>query len=135
MIRSRYWPAALAVLTVSVTGCGSVDGRADAAADAATRLLTAIAGHDGAAACALLAPDTASELAESQGSSCAEAILQQDLPAPGAVTAATVYGQWAQVRLSGDTMFLAVFSDGWRIIAAGCTPKNDRPYDCTLKGS
>jgi hypothetical protein len=50
MIRSRYWPAALA---------------------------TAIAGHDGAAACALLAPDTASELAESQGSSFAEAIRRQ----------------------------------------------------------
>jgi uncharacterized protein YceK len=137
MIRSRRWQATLVVLAVAMTvaGCGSVDQRADAAAGAATRLLTAIAAHDGTTACALLAPDTASELAEAQGSPCAEAILQQDLPAPGPVTASAVYGQWAQVRLSGDTMFLAVFRCDWRVVAAGCTPRNDRPYDCTLQGS
>jgi hypothetical protein len=46
-----------------------------------------------------------------------------------------VYGQWAQVRLSEDTVFLGAFPGGWRVVAAGCTPRDNRPYDCTLQGS
>ena len=38
-----------------------------------------------------------------------------------------MYGQWAQVRLSGDTVFLAVFPGGWRVVAAGCTPRGSVP--------
>jgi hypothetical protein len=50
------------------------------------------------------------------------------------VTGTDVYGQWAKVRLDDDTVFLAVFSDGWKVVAAGCQPQGDRPYDCTLQG-
>jgi hypothetical protein len=46
-----------------------------------------------------------------------------------------VYGQWAQVRLTGDVVFLAAFPGGWRVVAAGCSPQGNRPYDCTLQGS
>ena len=28
----------------------------------------------------------------------------------------------------------ALFDDRWLITAAGCTPRGDLPYDCTLKG-
>ena len=38
------------------------------------------------------------------------------------------------VRLAGDTVFLAVFPGGWRVTAAGCTPRGDRPYNCTVQG-
>jgi hypothetical protein len=62
-------------------------------------------------------------------------VLEEELPAAGEVTGTDVYGQWAQVRLTGDTVFLAVFPDGWRVVAAGCTPRPERPYDCVLKGS
>jgi hypothetical protein len=31
-------------------------------------------------------------------------------------------------------VFLAAFPGGWRVVAAGCTPRGDRPYDCTLQG-
>jgi hypothetical protein len=86
------------------------------------------------AACAVLAPNTASEVEQSAGKPCAQAILDEDLPAPGAVTGTDVYGQWAQVRLSDDTVFLAVFTGGWRVVAAGCRPRQDRPYDCVLQG-
>jgi hypothetical protein len=82
----------------------------------------------------VLAPDTAAELEESAGKPCPQAILDEDLPEPGAVTGTAVYGQWAQVRLNGDTIFLGVFADGWRVVAAGCTPHDDQPYDCTLQG-
>jgi len=123
----------LAVLILA--GCGSVGERSDAAAAVATRLLSAVDGKDGAAACAVLAPDTVSALEESAGKPCAEAILDEDLPAPGTVTGADVYGQWAQVRLTDDTVFLATFPGGWRVVAAGCSPRRERPYDCALRGS
>jgi hypothetical protein len=53
----------------------------------------------------LLAPDTAAEVAQSAQNDCAEAILDQNLPRPGSVTGDDVYGQWARVTLSDDTIF------------------------------
>ncbi len=117
-----------------VAGCGSVTERGDAASTVAVRMLSAVEGQDGAGACAVLAPDTAAALEESAGKPCAEAILEEDLPGAGTVTASEVYGQWAQVRLTGDTVFLGAFPGGWRVVAAGCTPRQNRPYDCTLQG-
>ena len=136
MLSSRSSTVLLAVLAALVpAGCSSVDDRGRNAADVAVRLLTAVADRDGTTACALLAPDTADEVAGSEDEPCADAVLAQQLPPPGAVTGTDVYGQWAQVRLTGDTVFLAVFPAGWRVVAAGCTPRPERPYDCVLKGS
>jgi hypothetical protein len=126
----------LVPLAVLVTaGCGSVDARGTAAAAAAGRMLSDVEAKDGAGACAVLAPDTVAELEESAGKPCAEAILDEDLPGPGTVTESNVYGQWAQVRLTSDTVFLGVFPGGWRVVAAGCTPRDQGPYDCALQGS
>ena len=120
---------------LALAGCASAGDRADAAADVAVRMLAAADAQDGTAACAALAPDTLDELEQSAGKPCADAILEEDLPAPGRVAGADVYGQWAQVRLDADTVFLAVFPDGWRVVAAGCTPRGERPYDCRVEGS
>ncbi|MBB4744147.1 hypothetical protein BJY16_007606 [Actinoplanes octamycinicus] len=125
--------AAAALLPLA--GCGSVGGREEAAAAVATRLLAAAASQNGPQACATLAPDTTAELEESAGKPCPDAILDEELPEPGRVVGTSVYGQWAQVRLADDTLFLAVFDDGWRVVAAGCTSRGERPYDCTLQGS
>ena len=126
--------AVVAATVVVVAGCGSVASRGQAASSAAQRLLNAVDRKDGAAACALLAPQTAAEVVQSAQQDCAEAILDQNLPRPGAVTGDDVYGQWARVRLSDDTIFLAMFAGGWRVVAAGCTPRGERPYDCTVQG-
>ena len=123
------------MLLLVLAGCAGVGDRGDAAAAVALRMLTAVQNDDGAAACATLAPDTLAELEESAGQSCAEAILDEDLPQPGEVEQSRVYGQWAQVRLTGDTVFLGVFPGGWRVVAAGCTPRGERPYNCDLQGS
>ena len=124
--------AAAGVLTLA--GCGSVGGREQAASAVAARLLTAVDAKDGAAACAVLAPNTISELEQSAGKSCDQAILEEDLPKPAAVTSSRVYGQWAQVHLADDTVFLAVFAASWRVVAAGCQSRGEQPYDCTLQG-
>jgi hypothetical protein len=125
---------ALVLSVLAVAGCAPVGDRGQAAAAAAMRLFAAVGAHDGTAACAVLAPDSAAEVAQSGDKPCAEAILDEDLPAPGAVTGTDVYGQWAQVRLTGDTVFLAAFPGGWRVVAAGCKPRAERPYDCTVQG-
>jgi uncharacterized protein YceK len=124
----------MAITLCGLTGCGSVRDRTDAASTVALGLLTAVQSEDGAAACAALAPDTLSELEESADKPCATAILEEDLPAPAPVASADVYGQWARVVLSDDTVFLAMFPGGWRVVAAGCTPRTERPYDCLLQG-
>lgn len=124
-----------AVTVATGAGCGSVASRGQAASLVAQHLLGAVDRNDGAAACALLAPNTAAEVVQSAEKDCAEAILDQDLPRPAQVTGDDVYGQWARVRLSDDTVFLAMFAGGWRVVAAGCTPRGDRPYDCTVQGS
>jgi hypothetical protein len=115
-------------------GCGSVSQRERSAAAAAERFVDAVADGDGAAACAVLAPETVSALEDSAGSACTEAILDEDLPASGEVETADVYGQWARAVTPADTLFLAMFRDGWRVVAAGCRPAGEGPYDCALQG-
>jgi hypothetical protein len=132
MQRSRT-AALLAVPLVALAGCGSVGERGDAAAAVAVGLLSAADAGDGAAVCAALAPDTLAEVEETGGKPCAQAVLDEDLPGPGTITTTDVYGQWARVVLSDDTVFLAAFPGGWRVVAAGCTARGERPYDCTLQ--
>jgi hypothetical protein len=123
-----------AVTVLALGGCAPAADRARAADSAALQLFTRLHAKDGGAACAMLAPDTAAEVAESGGKPCAQAILDEDLADPGVVAKTAVYGQRAQVRLTGDTVFLAVFPGGWRVVAAGCRPGGaDRPYDCSVQ--
>jgi len=130
VIRIRLLGSVALVLVAA--GCSSVGDRQEAAADVAVRLLTAVEADDGEAACAILAPDTLKSVAEDEP--CPQAILDQDLPRPGTVVETSVYGQWAQVKLDDDTVFLGAFPGGWRVVAAGCTPQGSRPYQCAVEG-
>ena len=128
---------AVAGALLAAGGCADAGDRGSAASEAALRLLTAAKDGDGAAACAVLAPDTAAAVSRSAGTSCAAAIGGAHLPSPATVEHVDVYGQWARVRLADDTVFLAAFPGGWRGVAAGCTsPPGDgeRPYDCVVQG-
>jgi hypothetical protein len=89
---------------------------------------------DGGEVCRLLAPGTRTEVAESAKQPCATAVLDEELPAAGAVRVSEVWGREAQVRMRGDTYFLAEFPAGWRVVAAGCRPQSGKPYDCQVKG-
>jgi hypothetical protein len=91
------------------------------------------ASGDPGARCNLLAPATLAALEKHQSAPCAEAI--QELPLNGgAVSAVEIWGGGAQVRLSGDTLFLTETTAGWRVVAAGCTAHGDAPYDCEVEG-
>jgi hypothetical protein len=129
----RWWFTALALLLPMVlTGCGS--GQDDAVRDRAAAFEDAVAAQDWARACVLLAPETRSELESAAKSPCADAMGEEDLPAPGAPDRVDVFGTMAEVRYQGETLFLTWFADGWRLLAAGCTPQQPKPYDCALHG-
>ncbi|MBL7253978.1 hypothetical protein [Paractinoplanes lichenicola] len=116
----------------AAAGCATVGEQAEAASGIAVRLLAVVDAGDGEAACALLAPATLRTVAEDEP--CPQAILEKSLPRPGTVVETSVYGQWAQVKLDDDTVFLGAFPGGWRVVAAGCTPQASRPYDCSVEG-
>ena len=120
------------VVLVTATACGS--SSSTPSSHAAEQFYQALEAEDGTAACALLAPETREEIEDSAEAPCPTAILDEDIPSAGKVTATHLYGNQAQVRLSGDTAFLAEFDDGWKIVAAACTPRGERPYDCAVKG-
>jgi hypothetical protein len=113
-----------------VTGCGS--DRESAVTGTADRFERAVQERDFAAACGLLAPKTREEVGKDQP--CDQALGDEKLPDLGGSPATEVYGRQAQVRGRSDTLFLAEFADGWRVVAAGCARRADRPYDCAVQG-
>lgn len=118
-------------LVLGLTACSS-DEAASAAGRAATTFTQAVADHDGSRACSLLAPATAESVAD--GKSCADAVLEQDLPSSAEIRKVDREGRSAFVLSDEDTMFLSQFPDGWKIIGAGCTEQGSAPYDCTVSG-
>lgn len=126
----RILCVALTVLAASAVACSGADTAAPG--DAAERFHAAIAAHQEEAACGMLARKTADKLPD-PGQTCADALRDARLGPGGKVTAVSIWGDEAQVRLAGDTLFLHHFTDGWRIKAAGCRPVHDLPYDCEVE--
>ena len=85
---------------------------------------------DPEARCDLLAPTTRAALEES--APCTEAIDELPLDT-GEVASVEIWGGDAQVTLAGDTVFLTETSAGWKVIAAGCRPQREKPYDCEVE--
>ena len=82
--------------------------------------------------CALLAAATVAALEHDESAPCPDALGQLDLPG-GQVVSSAVWGDNAQVRMTGDTVFLTRTDAGWKVAAAGCTPRGDAPYLCRLE--
>ncbi|WP_211256750.1 hypothetical protein [Allokutzneria albata] len=100
----------------------------------ADAFVAAIAKGDARAACDLLTPKTLRRMEALRPEGCPAALGTLKLPS-AAVRDVEVWGDAAQVRTGGDTLFLREFEQGWRISGAGCTPRGDQPYDCVLEGS
>ena len=89
---------------------------------------------DASARCDLLLPTAREQLEQDAQSSCADAITGLPLH-EGDVAGVEVWGGDAQVRLGRDTVFLSKTPGGWRVAAAACTPRTERPYDCEVSSS
>jgi hypothetical protein len=131
--------AALAVLALpALAGCSSLAPDAPAAEGVAVAFAAALDAGNAAEACALLAPGTREEIESREDAPCAESILAQDLPTGGQGRRAEAFGRGAIVELDNDTVFLVGDGNGdvrgWLVTAAGCKPRAERPYDCTVKG-
>jgi hypothetical protein len=132
-----WWPrnagvATLLLILAGSAGCGTSQD-ADVRSSATTFYEAADSG-EGADACALLAPRTRSELEQSSGQPCAEAIAAEPVPQVDQPTDIRAFGPMAQVRYHGETTFLTRFQDGWRVVAAACTPGPADVYDCRISG-
>jgi hypothetical protein len=126
-------------LLLAVSGCSAGAGSAppgdDAAAGAvAASFARALADADGAAACDLLAATTRTTLEADSGAACAHALMALGLPTAGTVRSSEAYGRAAQANFDADVEFLTLENGQWRITAAGCVERPERPYQCDLKG-
>jgi hypothetical protein len=117
-----------------VSGCSALNPGTDAAVDTVQRFHDELAAGHAGQACALLAPTTIEGLEDGEAGSCPDRLARLSLPQSGAVTDSRAYGRSAQVLLRDDTVFLVRSGNEWKITAAGCTPRGERPYGCDLKG-
>ncbi|MEV4749297.1 hypothetical protein AB0K21_23200 [Streptosporangium sp. NPDC049248] len=116
-------------LVACLTGCAAT---ATAPAEQAARhFYLAVESGQGQRACSLLTPEAAESLSTG-GQTCATAVLGLDLPG-GRARDAQIWGDEAQVRLTGDTVFLHHFPQGWLVRGAGCRPRGERPYRCEVE--
>ncbi len=125
--------AAVVVLLLALTGCGS-QPHEDAVTSVAGAFHRAFAEKDGSAACAELAPKTRSELEESAGKPCAEAVLEESVEPPAAPGRVEVFGTQALVGNGKGATFLTRFPEGWKVMAAACKLSPGGPYDCSISG-
>ena len=132
MGRQSTIAAGVVLLLGALTGCAT--GQEGEASATAAQFYRAVQDGDGAAACAVLAPRTKSELEKSAKKSCAQAILDDDIPAVDQPPGVEAFGTMAKLAYGSDTAFLVRFESGWRVMAAGCQDRPGRPYDCRLSG-
>ena len=139
--RRRVWAAAAGLVAAplaafSLGGCSASTEEA-AAANAAASFAATSTG-DPQTACGLLAQRTRDELERTAEQPCDEALPDENLPASTAVTRTDLAGLSARVDLEGQTVFLARFDSGWKVVAAGCSKEFDEPntpYTCQVQGS
>lgn len=119
-------------LAATLAACAEPPSVSDAG-DAAARFASAVAGGDGAAACALLTPRALDAVAGASDEQCEDLITNLDETADSAADI-QAWGDAARVTIGADTLFLFRLADGWRVDAAGCTPAAQGTYECTVEG-
>ena len=106
-------------------GCGA--GAAEADARAPPTPSSPRPTRDPASACERLAPETRRDPRGGHRLRLRGRPAAGGPAVPGAAESVDVAGHGAQVRYDGDTVFLALFDDGWRVTAAGCRADLGRP--------
>jgi hypothetical protein len=130
---SGRWGVLVVAAGVALAGCGSPQ-------DVAVRrtvqeFASAVRAGEAGVACDLLALRTKSELEQSAGRRCEEALLEEVSSIGSDVGEVEVFGTAGRVRSGGDVVFVARFRSGWKVSAVGCTPAEGALFDCRVKGS
>lgn len=121
-----------AILLATVSGCAPSDEGPTSAAQA---FHAALDRHDLEAACAFLAPVTATSVAKDGGGSCPRGLEDAALAAVGpSPSAREVFGRSALVTFGEENVFLTRSGTRWLVAAAGCTAAEDGPFDCAIGG-
>jgi hypothetical protein len=134
---ARRWTVlGLLLLCLGATGCGRGGYRAQATR-VAERFFSAVGSGDGATACAQLSPDTRKALEDDERKPCRDAIGGLSID-PGSPTELELYLTGAKADLdNGESAFLSLTAEGWRLSAVGCKPGDgpptDTPMDCDLE--
>jgi hypothetical protein len=131
--RRRLLPCAAGLAAIAVlAGCsGQGSSESGLARDVASRFVRAQV-QDVERACALLAPKTLQEV--QQDGQCTTVLAGEAPSSLLTVKSVQVWGTNAVARFEGDTVFLARFRDGWKVVAAGCQPDGkNRPYQCDIQ--
>lgn len=122
------------VLLASVSGCAGSNPGTSQAATTALDFHRALDSGNYPHACGLLISAAVEKLEAGTPGTCAEKLEQLDVPVAATVRNSASYGRNAQVIMDEDTLFLARSGEGWKITAAGCTARGERPYDCEVEG-
>ena len=127
---------ALVVVGLAAAGCGQSADR-DAATAVADRFFAAVRAGDGPAACAQLSVDTRKTLESDERKPCRDAIGELGIE-PASPTKLALYLTNAKADLdNGDSAFLSLTTEGWRLSAVGCKPGDgdpaETPMDCRLE--
>ena len=124
---------AVATLPVGLLLWGCTPVGEAAARIAGDRFQAALRDDDWTGACQLFSEEARGNLESASGQPCPAALADLHLPT-GPASSIEVWGDNAQVRLEAGVLFLAKFRLGWKVTAAGCEPRPDRPYDCAVEG-
>ena len=128
----RLCLAAIALLALALSGCGTAGSERDARASV-ERFFKAFSAHDGAGACRELSQDAGSQVQQSEKKPCEKGILSEDV-SPAPVADVQVYMTSAEAKLKGGgAVFLDQTPQGWKISAVGCKPQPGKPYQCELE--
>ena len=136
MSRRSITAIALLLMCVGLPGCGRSGDQAQVT-EVTQRFFTALGSGDGAGACAQLSPDTRKALEDDEQKPCREAIAGLSIET-GTPTKLELYLTNAKADLdNGESAFLSLTAEGWRLSAVGCKPGSDppedEPMDCELE--
>jgi hypothetical protein len=126
----------LLLLCLATAGCGQSEDRAQAT-EVGKRFFSAMKSGDGATACDQLSADTRKALEKDEQKPCPEAIADVRIE-PGAIATVELFLNNAKLDLdNGDSAFLSLTANGWRLSAVGCKPGDgaptEVPMDCELE--
>ena len=126
--------AALATIVLATAGCSGSNPEADGAAQVAVEFHEMVSSGDPSGGCDLLAPAVVEKLENGSAGTCGEKLSALDLPPATRANETKAFGSSAQVFLDEDTVFLTKTGGHWKITAAGCTSRGERPYGCEVDG-